>query len=166
MQRKPTKKFWKAYAGLYGEANTAPSQSQLSIALPVVRVSPKCGRDGAVVKSKVLHPTEQDEQFRFVAWLQKRAIPHHHSPNGGFRDAREGAKFKRLGTSAGFPDIFIPRVRKGRYGLYIELKRVSGGKLSPGQLYWRDLLISEGYEWHEAKGADEAIRIVENYLSC
>lgn len=29
----------------------------------------------------------------------------HHSPNGGARDAREGANFKLMGTKAGFPDL-------------------------------------------------------------
>lgn len=109
-------------------------------------------------------PTEQDEQFVAVAWLKKMGIPHHHSPNGGSRDVREAAKFKRLGTSPGFPDIWIPLARKSHHGLYIELKRVSGGRLSDHQKYWRDQSLREGYAWYEAKGALECIKIVKDYL--
>lgn len=148
MHRKPSKKWWGAYRGLYGE--------QADLIEPTKAAKPK--------PDKPALPTEQQEQFVAVAWLRKMNIPHHHSPNGGYRDYREAAKFKRLGTSAGFPDIFIPKARKGYHGLYIELKRVSGGKLSEAQEWWRDLLLAEGYAWHEAKGATEFIQFVENYL--
>ncbi len=109
-------------------------------------------------------PSEQDEQFRAHAWLVKKGVIHHHSPNGGARDWREGAKFKRMGTSAGFPDFVIPYSRKGYHSLYIELKRVSGGKLSEHQVWWRDFLMREGHAWFEAKGADELIKIVTDYM--
>ena len=109
-------------------------------------------------------PTEQQEQFVLAHWLRLNKIPHHHSPNGGYRNPIEAAKFKRLGTSAGWPDLIIPKARKGYHGLLLELKRLKGGVLSEAQAYWRDLLISEGYAWHEARGAEEAIKIIENYL--
>jgi VRR-NUC domain len=109
-------------------------------------------------------PTEQQEHFVAAAWLREMNIPHHHSPNGGYRDIREAAKFRRLGTSAGFPDLWIPLARKGYHGLYIELKRVKGGVLSDQQKYWRDLSIKEGYAWFEARGAQQMMDIVLNYL--
>lgn len=116
-------------------------------------------------RKKSIVPTEQQEQFVLVHWLKKNNIPHHHSPNGGRRDPIEAAKFKRLGTSAGFPDIFVPLQRKGRGGLFLELKRASGGVLSEAQTIWRDLLILEGYAWYEAKGFEEAKKIVQEYLT-
>jgi hypothetical protein len=109
-------------------------------------------------------PTEQQEQFAVHAWLMKRNIVHNHSPNGGYRDVVEGAKFKRMGVSAGFPDLEFPYARKGYHGLYIELKRLNGGKLSEHQVWWRDHLLKEGYAWFEAKGFDECIRIICDYL--
>jgi len=149
MQRKkPTKRYWRCYDALYGNG-----QLELGTPPPKKRGLPK----------KVC-ATEQDEQFVAAAWLKKNNIPHHHSPNGGYRDIREAAKFKRLGTSAGFPDFWIPLARKGHHGLYIELKRLFGGVLSEHQQYWRDLSLKEGYAWFEAKGADELIRIVQEYL--
>lgn len=155
--RKPTRKFWAAFDGLYGDKLSTPI---------VASKLPRKSNSGAVVKPKPLFPTEQHEQFVVSAWLRKNNIIHNHSPNGGHRDIREGAKFKRLGTSAGFPDLEIPYPRKGYHGLYIELKRIKGGVLSDSQVYWRDFLLSQGYAWYEAKGAAECIRIVENYFAC
>lgn len=85
-------------------------------------------------------------------------------PNGGYRDYYEGAKLKRMGVKSGVPDLCICLARGGYHGLYIELKRIFGGKLSDTQLVWRDILIKEGYMWREAKGSGECIRIVEDYL--
>lgn len=160
MQRKPTKRWWRAYGQLYGKTEE-PKQLELPSVADLNAIVKK-----ELKKAKANVPTEQDEQFVFVAWLTKKNIIHHHSPNGGFRDVREAAKFKRLGTKAGFPDILIPYARKSHHGLLIELKRVSGGKLSEHQLWWRDFLIKQGYAWFEAKGANEAIRIVEDYFRC
>lgn len=152
---RPTKGWWKAYDALYGKGE--PRQLELGAA----KTAPK-----SKAKPRVDCPTEQNEQFVLAAWLRKNNIPFHHSPNGGRRDYLEAVKFKRLGTSAGFPDIFIPISRKSSHGLFLELKRVSGGRLSDSQLIWRDLLLREGYAWYEAKGAQEAIKIVEDYLKC
>jgi hypothetical protein len=116
------------------------------------------------VKGGLLCPTEQQEQFVVHAWLVRRGIIHNHSPNGGYRDLIEAAKFKRMGVSPGFPDFEIPYPRKGHHGLYIELKRMMGGKLSEFQMQWRDFLVGQGYAWFEAKGADECIKIISDYL--
>jgi hypothetical protein len=114
------------------------------------------------VKKRI--PLELHEQFVVHAWLAKHGIRHNHSPNGGKRHGREGAKLKRLGMSAGFPDFEIPYARKGYHGLYIELKRLSGGRLEVEQEEWRDFLLGEGFAWHLARGAQECIRIVCEYF--
>lgn len=150
-QWRPTRRFWAAYKGLHGD------NAELDIAQPK-----KEKKEPSRANLKV--PNEQQEQFWFVAWLKRNEVRHYHVPNGGFRNAIEAAKFKRLGVSAGVPDICIPYARKGRHGLYIELKRVSGGKLSESQVEWGEFLKSQGYAWHEAKGAREAIRLTCEYL--
>lgn len=147
MQRRPTKRYWASYKALYGE------QTELI-------TKPK----SVIAKPKSVLPTEQQEQFVAVNWLRKRNILFYHVPNGGYRDYREAAKFKRLGVQPGVPDICVPVARKGYHGLYIELKRVKGGALSETQQWWRDQLIAEGYLWYEAKGAADLIEFVENYL--
>ena len=115
------------------------------------------------VKSKI--PTEQYEQIRFSTWLAKNGIKFTASANGGKRNLIEAAKFKRMGVSPGFPDIEIPLPSGGHHGLYIELKRQKGGKLSDAQIEWLNYLRKQGYYADVAKGCDEAIEIVKYYLS-
>lgn len=147
MYNKLPKKYMRAVGGLYGK--------QIDL---VAIVPPK--------KRKIERncPREDYEQIVAHLWMEKKEIVHHHSPNGGKRDIEEAAKFKRMGVSAGFPDFEIPYMRKGFGGLYIELKTLFGGKLSERQIWWRDHLIKEGYAWYVAKGAQECIRIVSEYL--
>lgn len=55
-----------------------------------------------------------------------------HVPNGGKRNAREGAKFKKMGVVAGVPDVLIFNPNGKFNGLAIELK-TSIGKLTDSQ---------------------------------
>lgn len=150
--KKDRAKYLISFAGLYGKGEVAEAMSR---SVPPVE------------KKKAINicPTEQQEQFIVHAWLTKKGIIHNHSPNGGYRNPIEAAKFKRLGTSSGFPDLEMPYARKGHHGLYIELKRQSGGKLSENQIWWGKFLIEQGYAWYEARGADEAIKIILDYFS-
>ena len=97
-------------------------------------------------------------------WLTKNKIPFYHIPNGGKRSMLEAIKFKRLGVKAGIPDICIPVARSPYHGLYIELKRRFGGVVSEAQAYWLEELRLQGYYVCVAKGADEAIKIVQYYF--
>jgi hypothetical protein len=108
--------------------------------------------------------SEATEQIKVATWLTKANIPFYHVPNGGYRRREEALKLKAMGVSPGVPDICIPMARKGCHGLYIELKREQGGKLSGAQGYWRDVLRREGYAWHMAQGAVECIKIISEYL--
>ncbi len=110
-------------------------------------------------------PPEQDEQIVFADWLRAKKIKFSASANGGSRHLLEAVKLKRMGVSKGYPDVSIPLARKGYHGLYIELKRVKGGVVSPEQQEWGEYLMSEGYAWHVANGASEAIKIVLDYIA-
>ena len=152
MQRwKPTKTYWKNYSALYGQA-------ELGEGLPV---KPKPKKK----KTKIILPTEQQEQFVAVAWLRKNNVLFYHVPNGGRRDYLEAAKFKRLGVSAGVPDLCLPLARKGYHGLYIELKRQKGGVVSVEQQEWVDWLNDNGFYARVAKGFEEAKMILRNSSS-
>jgi len=60
---------------------------------------------------------------RLIAYDKKlKGLKYYHIPNGGFRNAREGAKFKRMGVKKGVLDYFVARAAKGFHGLYIEFK--------------------------------------------
>lgn len=102
-------------------------------------------------------PTEYDLQRALVIWLdgnvdrsgQPRTKPalapnvvYFHVPNGGTRNAAEGARLKASGVKAGVPDlVFLAHQR-----FYcLELKEPGGnGRLSPAQLAMHPRLIDAG----------------------
>lgn len=109
-------------------------------------------------------PTEENDQIRLATWLDKNKIIFYHVPNGGSRHAWEAVKFKRMGTKRGVPDVCIPLARKGHHGLYIELKRVSGGVVSPEQKEWMNKLTENGYFAQICNGFESAKQVIEGYL--
>ena len=50
----------------------------------------------------------------------------HHSPNGGRRNVREAARFKKMGVRAGFPDLILLLPCHQYHYLAIELKTCVG----------------------------------------
>lgn len=114
-------------------------------------------------KRRIYH--EDQEQVKLVSWLRLKNIPVAASANGGRRSPLEGARLKRSGMSAGFPDLFIPIAAKGFHGLLIEMKKISGGVVSEAQAWWLETLSTNGYKARVANGFDEAKAIVEEYLS-
>jgi hypothetical protein len=110
-------------------------------------------------------PTETTEQIKLAVWLTKIGIRFTASANGGRRSLMEGIKLKRMGVSAGFPDIEVPLPSGPYHGLYIELKKQKGGKLSPAQVEWLQYLRDKGYYAERANGFEEAKEMVLHYLS-
>jgi hypothetical protein len=119
-----------------------------------------------IKKSKKIVPLEEIEQKIVIQYL--RSV----HPNvlycasaGGMRTSmRQAIKMKQMGYIAGFPDLFIYEQRNGFAGLAIEMKRVSGGVASPEQKQWQHRLIMNGYRACICKGADEAIKIIDEYF--
>ena len=65
----------------------------------------KLSPDGKMPKKN----EEEDMQIECMTWFDTR-FPRlkdflHHSPNGGVRTLKEGARFKKMGTRKGFPDL-------------------------------------------------------------
>ncbi len=140
------------------------------------------------------NPTEDIECEAFHKWLEAKHIPHHHIANesrSGRYGMIRGAKLKRMGQSRGFPDylVIIPAQRvfdrecrycvihHAEYGgqnvtaeifsyrlVFIEMKRKKGGVVSPEQKQWLNVLNLAGIESVVCRGADEAIRFVEERL--
>jgi hypothetical protein len=112
-------------------------------------------------------PTETVEQCVFMDWVRLNPnIERYtlHIANQRRANFAYGRLLKRMGVKAGVSDIFIAKPRGGLCGLWIEFKRVKGGKLSPEQLNWLNLMQDVGYGAHVACGCDEAIRIVKAYF--
>lgn len=115
-------------------------------------------------------PEEEVEQtclFRWAAY-SLRAHPKlkllHAIPNGGKRSKSEAARMKAAGVKAGVPDMFLPVARGGSHGLYIELKRIKGGRVSAEQLAWMEELTREGYTCAVCHGWEEARKVIQTYL--
>ena len=90
----------------------------------------------------------------------------HHSPNGGKRNAREGARFKALGTRAGFPDLILLYPAGGYHALLIEMKtKQRGSGQSESQKNYQQLVERYGYKYIVCRSFDEFRNAIINYLS-
>ena len=109
-------------------------------------------------------PTEREEQKQLVRYLQWNRIPFYAVPNGGSRNPIEAKNMKAEGVSAGVPDICIPVPNKKYHGLYIEMKRQKGGRVSEKQKEWIERLNKLGYMAVVCKGHKVAIETVQDYM--
>lgn len=108
--------------------------------------------------------SEADEQAAVVEWCDLHHVPCFHIPNGGLRDPRTAAGLKRQGVKAGVPDLCVP-VPKGKYhSLYIEMK-YGRNKPTAQQVKWLTYLQHAGFCAYVCYGADDAIALLERYLS-
>ena len=118
-----------------------------------------------------LLPTEAEEQATLFSWATMKSGKYpelkllFHIPNGGQRSKSEAARFKAEGVKPGVPDIFLPVARGHWNGLFIELKRQKGGKISPAQRKWQEELLRHGYISTIACGWKDAAKIIEDYLN-
>lgn len=85
-------------------------------------------------------------------------------PNGGARHIRTALRLKAEGVRAGVPDLFFAVPSGGYHGLFIEMKRRTGGRLSKDQREFMRALIAEGYRAEVCRGCDEALAVMEDYL--
>lgn len=116
-------------------------------------------------------PTEAQEQttlFQWAAmmcgrWPELRLL--HHCPNGGSRNPIEAHNLRLQGVKPGIPDIFLPCARNGYHGLYIELKRRKGGRVSEEQREMLAALNRQGYRAEVCKGWEEAKNVIEEYMN-
>ena len=115
-------------------------------------------------------PKEEEEQQALFAWAALQAGRHselgllYHIPNGGARSKAEAGRFKAEGVKSGVPDLCLPVARKGFHGLYVELKRLTGGKVSDKQNEWITALDKEGYCAVVCRGWLEASKVILWYL--
>lgn len=116
-------------------------------------------------------PLEETEQEAVIRWAtgQLDNWPElallYHVPNGGKRGKRQAAALKRQGVNAGVPDLVLPVPRGGFHGLYIELKRREGGRVSSDQAGWIRDLTANGYRAVVRRGWEEAVDELRDYLA-
>lgn len=116
-------------------------------------------------------PSEDTEQTWLFEWaeMQTGKYPElalmFHIPNGGSRHKAEAAKLKAMGVKRGVPDICLPVPRWKFCGLFIEMKKQHGGKVSQEQKEWRNALRRQGYCAIICNGFENARENIEIYLN-
>ena len=108
-------------------------------------------------------PTESQEQqtlFRFCS-VELSRYPElemlAHIPNEGKRTKSTGGRLKKEGLRKGYPDIVLNISRQEYHGLFLELKRKRGSKITKEQKEWIIKLNRQG---------NEAWEFIYAYLTC
>lgn len=121
-------------------------------------------REIKTVSKPNLTPKEDDEQIAVVQYLEARGILFTAVPNSTFTKSwAVKAKNKATGLRPGLCDLVICLPGIGM--LFIEMKRVTGGTLSPEQKKWI-AAINEcpGSAAYCCRGATEAIKVIESFV--
>lgn len=115
-------------------------------------------------------PSEYAEQVAVIDWARANTKTCHaleylfHIPNGGHRSKVSAARLKRAGVKKGIPDLMLPFPAKGYHGLFIEMKKMSGGKISDDQRSCHSFLGDSGYVVYICFNAKQAIKTICDYL--
>lgn len=107
----------------------------------------------AAMKQTPAHPSEHAEQVGLINWFRGRfpSVLIFAIPNGEKRSISVAKRLKAEGVVRGIPDLYVPE-----WNLWIEMKRVSGGRLSPDQKNIIQTLESAGHTVIVGKGAQDA----------
>jgi hypothetical protein len=117
---------------------------------------------------------EADEQAALMTWAQSAPVRRQYPalewlaaiPNGLAASSIGAARrMKEQGMKSGVPDLVLPIPAGGYHGLWIELKRRRGGRVSPEQRAWIAHLNQVGYRAEVCAGWDAARELILNYLS-
>ena len=85
-------------------------------------------------------------------------------PNGGKRGKIEAAIMKAEGVRAGMLDLMLFVPVHPYHGLFVEMKRLKGGRVSGAQEDCIEKLDSMGYKTAVCRGAEEARQTILGYL--
>ena len=100
-----------------------------------------------------ISPSEHSEQVGFINWFRSQypEILIFAIPNGEKRSISVAKRLKMEGVVRGVPDLYVPA-----WNLWIEMKRVSGGRLSTDQRQMISYLENIGHTVIIGKGATDA----------
>lgn len=111
-------------------------------------------------------PTESADQIKVV-----NRVRHFYPdtvvfaiPNGGGRTPMEATKLKEEGVMAGVCDLMVLEARGGWFGLFIEMKRREGGRVSDEQREFMEKARERGYKCVVGVGAEDAWAKFERYM--
>lgn len=102
--------------------------------------------------------SEHLEQVRLVSWFRRTypGVRIFAIPNGGGRSGAQGASLKAEGVTPGVPDLFVPA-----WSMWVEMKRETGGVVSPVQRDWIAYLEGIGHHCIVGRGFEDAKRQIE-----
>ena len=108
-----------------------------------------------------ISPSEHSEQVGFINWFRSQypEILIFAIPNGEKRAISVAKRLKMEGVVRGVPDLFIPA-----WNLWIEMKRVSGGRLSTDQKQMISYLENIGHTVIIGKGATDASQHIRKFM--
>lgn len=86
-------------------------------------------------------------------------------PNGHVLGVKRGRRANRDGRRPGVPDVCLPVARGSYHALYIELKRVRGGRVELEQQEWLEMLTAAGNRACVARGWEAARQLIVHYLT-
>lgn len=115
----------------------------------------------AASKRTQSHPSEHSEQVGMINWFRGRfpGVLIFAIPNGEKRSLSVAKRLKAEGVTRGVPDLYVPM-----WNLWIEMKRKSGGRLSPEQKQMIDYLKGIGHTVIVGKGAEDASAQILQFL--
>ena len=107
-------------------------------------------------------PSEHWEQVQVVSWFRRKYGPVRifAIPNGGWRSKVTAMKLKVEGVARGVPDLFVPQ-----FNLWIEMKQVKGGRLSPEQRDWIRYLEEVGNTVLVCHGHEHAMEQIDAFMA-
>lgn len=117
------------------------------------------------------HQEEHEEQRMLMQWWALYSKSKGLSecllfaiPNGGFRHISVAMKLKQEGVRAGVPDLFLALPRGNYHGLFIEMKKAKGGRVSDSQNAVMTSLVRQGYACAVCRGWMAAKKRIESYF--
>lgn len=125
-------------------------------------------KPGALTASLV--PLEEDEQIALFDWADR--MLHRYPELGWMFAVNNGLRLRpatalrarRAGTRKGVADVCLPAPRRGFHGLWIEMKRLRGGRLEPEQRAFGEAMLRQGYLFKVCNGWEQARMEIEAYL--
>lgn len=121
-------------------------------------------------------PTEHQETVAVVRWwnlqwhlyadagIKCSAESLLHVPNEGRRSPMMASILKSEGMRPGTPDLFLAVPSPSSAGLWLEMKKQKGGRVSASQARMADVLKASGYTVKLCHGAVEAIEAIKAHL--
>lgn len=115
--------------------------------------------------------SEHHEQATLLQWceLNRAKYPQLRAlfavANGGHRHITIAKMMKAEGVKPGVPDLFLPFPFNGYAGMFLEMKKRVGGRLSAEQKEWRSMLSGYGYCVRVCEGWEVAVKEIVEYLT-